>query len=112
MKHCVRGWEPRAEEQPSWALLCIRAASGAHYSGQSCNCPQGLGTRFNSPRGLCWRGVGDLGGHFVRPGQAVVQRPPPHQVPGEGVLSPSPEAEQEIQSPAWLLLVQRTSATA
>lgn len=35
--------ETRAKEQHSWALLCIRAASGAHSPRRVCDCPQGLG---------------------------------------------------------------------
>ena len=99
---------PRAKEQHSWALLCIRATSGAHSPRRVCDCPQGLGVRFNTLSRFCWGGPG---GHLVHPGQALVQ-PPATSTPGGGVLSPSSEAEQEAQIPPCLLLAQGTSATA
>lgn len=63
----------------------VSAPPRAPYSGQSCNCPQGLGTHFNSPSGLCWRGWGPWEPlRPPRPRPAVGT--PPHR-PRERVLS-------------------------
>lgn len=62
--------------------------------------PQGLGARFDTPRGLCWGTLGSPRPPRLRPWSSATRHINSRR---RGGLSPTPRPSQEAQDPARLL---------